>query len=172
VVTRLPRALVVLREEGLIVMTPSWGAFIPEQPRQIGEASQARLLAQTHTGAMKVSRWRGAFFPQGRHLRPGLLAGGRAGPPQAGRTDGHCCYQGSDPASPPHGARTRSGQLYDTTSLGPTLLALTAAPVPSTTLSMPPEPLRNTVSRSFMWMPEALGTWNAMAFSIATPWSK
>src|SRR5580700_11620680 len=42
------------------------------------------------------------------------------------------------------------GQLDDTTSLGPTLLALTAAPVPSTTLSMPPEPLRNTVSKSFM----------------------
>src|SRR5271154_6055801 len=59
-----------------------------------------------------------------------------------------------------------------TTSLGPPLVGLTAAPVPLTTDSMPPDPFRNTVNRSLRWMPEAAGAWNPIAFSMLTPWSK
>jgi len=64
-----------------------------------------------------------------------------------------------------------SGQ-YETTSLGPPKVGLTAAPVPSITDWIPPVPLRNTVIRSWNWTPEVFGAWNAIAFSIATPWSK
>ena len=56
----------------------------------------------------------------------------------------------ASPAAVPGSVGCESGQLNETTSLGPILVELTAAPVPSTTEAIPPEPLRNTVSRSFI----------------------
>ena len=52
------------------------------------------------------------------------------------------------------------------------VVELTAVPVPLITDSMPPDPFRNTVNMSWKSTPEELGAWNAIAFSIATPWSK
>jgi hypothetical protein len=38
--------------------------------------------------------------------------------------------------------------------------------------SIPPDRLRNTASRSWNWTPDTAGAWNAIAFSMATPWLK
>jgi len=65
-----------------------------------------------------------------------------------------------------------AGYGYDTTSLGPPKVDDTAAPVPLITDWMPPEPLRNTVRRSWNCTPGESGASMPMAFSIATPWSK
>src|SRR5580698_3014805 len=103
--------------------------------------------------------------------RPGRATSGRLLRGGTGLSEEHRgslpCGRDNDPR-----CRDRGRYGYVTTSLGPPKVELTAAPVPLITDSIPPDPFRNTVSRSWNWTPDTSGAWNAIAFSIATPWSK